>query len=224
MTSKTNFHAFAVACLALVLFLAGPALLPAQDVPDDDVPDVDLYEDDPWDDDEWDEDRFGLALGAGVVEPDGEGEIYYMAALRIRILDGDDRSRTRRRPGQRVERGDMEAYIEPEVGYWERDEAGLSQSDLLVGVNAVGVVPGRHVDYFFGVGLGVHFFDTEISSGVVGPGLTSDETNIGGNFQVGLDLNFTEAVSVFGAGRFDIIEGVEDNIQGKVYVGLRFNF
>lgn len=168
-----------------------------------------------------DVDRFGLALGAGIVEPDDEGEIYYMGALRIRL--GDDDRQQEGDDWRYASRGDIQAYIEPEIGYWERDEVGATESDLNVGINAIGVVPGRRVDYFFGVGLGLHFLDTEIRSA----GRTTfdeSESNVGGNFQVGLDIHLSESASVFGAGRFDIIEGLDDTLQGKVYMGLRFNF
>jgi hypothetical protein len=165
--------------------------------------------------------RFALALGAGVVEPDGQGELYYTGALRFRI--GRDEHRQQGDDWRYANRGDVRAYIEPEVGYWSRDDQGTSESDLSVGVNGIGVVPGRIVDYFFGVGLGVHSIDTKIEAGGV---TTFDEsdTKFGGNFQVGLDIHMTDSVSLFGTGRFDIIEGLDDTLQGKVYAGLRFRF
>ena len=84
-------------------------------------------------------------------------------------------------------------------------------------------MPGRIVDYFFGVGLGLHAIDTKIEAAGV---TTFDEsdTKFGGNFQVGLDIHMTDSVSFFGTGRFDIIEGLDDTLQGKVYAGLRFRF
>jgi hypothetical protein len=171
--------------------------------------------------DDGDTDRFSLALGAGVVEPDDEGEIYYAAAFRIGFRqderERDDEDWRYARPG------DIRAYIEPEIGYWERDDRAVTESDLLVGVNAIGVVPGRTVDYFFGVGLGLHSLDTQIRAA----GRTTfdeSDTKLGGNFQVGLDIHLTDSTSVFGAGRFDILEDVDDTLQGKVYMGLRFRF
>lgn len=165
--------------------------------------------------------RFALALGAGIVEPDGGGEIYYHGGLRFRVSGEGERDEDDWRYARR---GDIQAYVEPEVGYWKRDEDGVSESDLSLGVNAIGVVPGRAVDYFFGVGLGVHFLDTEIQT--VGGGVIVDEgdEHFGGNFQVGLDVHASDAVSFFGTGRFDVIEGLDETLQGKVYMGLRFRF
>lgn len=168
--------------------------------------------------------RFAFAVGAGVVEPDNEGEIYYMGALRIRLFrDGD------RRRGdddwRYAGRGDIEAYIEPEIGYWERDGVGRSDSDLNVGVNAIGVIPGRAVDYFFGVGLGFHFLDTRIDvADPTVPDIDTSDEHLGGNFQVGLDFRLGRAASIFGVGRFDVLEGVDDTLQSKVYMGMRFRF
>lgn len=173
------------------------------------------------DDDSSNSQRFALALGAGVVEPGGQGELYYSGGLRFRL--GKDEHRQQGDDWRYAGRRDVQAYIEPEVGYWSRDDQGLSESDLSVGVNGIGVVPGRIVDYFFGVGLGLHAIDTKIKANGV---TTFDEsdTKFGGNFQVGLDIHMTDSVSLFGTGRFDIIEGLDDTLQGKVYAGLRFRF
>lgn len=173
--------------------------------------------------DDRDHDRFALGLAAGVVEPDDAGEIYYLANFRIRLFGGDDE---RREDDWRyASRGDIRAYLEPEVGYWERSEDRLSESDLNVGINAIGVVPGRTVDYFFGVGLGLHFLDTQIDvADPAVPDVDESDEHFGGNFQVGLDIHLGRTVSLFGAGRFDVIEGVDETLQGKVYMGLRFWF
>lgn len=167
--------------------------------------------------------RFALGLGAGVVEPDEEGEIYYLGAFRIRLFEND---RERRDDDWRyASRGDIQAYLEPEVGYWERDEDRFSESDLNVGINAIGVVPGQAVDYFFGVGLGLHFLDTQIDvADPAVPDVDESDSHFGGNFQVGLDIHLGRTVSLFGAGRFDVIEGVDETLQGKVYMGLRLWF
>lgn len=167
--------------------------------------------------------RFALGLAAGVVEPDEGGEIYYLGAFRIRLFEND---RERRDDDWRyASRGDIQAYIEPEVGYWERDEDRFSESDLNVGINAIGVVPGQVVDYFFGVGLGLHFLDTRIDvADPAVPDVDESDSHFGGNFQVGLDIHLGRAVSLFGAGRFDVIEGVDETLQGKVYMGLRLWF
>lgn len=173
-------------------------------------------------DDDRDPQRFGLALGAGIVEPDDAGEIYYHAALRYRLSDRDERRDDD--DWRYADRGDVEAHIEPEIGYWERDEGPVTQSDLSVGINAIGVVPGRTVDYFFGVGLGLHFLDTRIEPTVGGGAFDESDEHFGGNFQVGLDIHLGDSASLFGTGRFDVIEGLDETLQGKVYMGFRFRF
>ncbi len=167
--------------------------------------------------------RYALALGAGVVEPDNTGEIYYYGGLRFR-LHGQDDETPQKGDWRYDRRGDIVAFLEPEVGYWQRDESGLKESDFSAGVNGIGVIPGRTVDYFFGVGLGVHFLDTKIAATQSRAALDNSDQHLGGNFQVGLDIRMTRAVSFFGTGRFDIIEGISDTLQGKVYVGMRFRF
>ncbi len=180
--------------------------------------------DDDRDDDERNERRTALALGAGVVEPDGTGEIYYHGAVRIRLFDGEDEGDDRDEDDWRYSggRGDIQAHIEPEIGYWQRDDDGVSESDLSVGVNAVGLIPGQVVDYYFGVGLGFHFLDTQIDGIGNQPDLDTSDEAFGGNFHVGLDVHLGEHVSVFGTGRLDVVEGQDETLQSKVFMGLRF--
>jgi len=213
-------HRTIIAVLAAVL--CGLAAAPGASAQVQEPPDEPRYQRGE-DDDTERSSRFALGLAAGVVEPDDEGEIYYQASFRIRLFEndreqGDDDWRY-------SSRGDIQAYLEPEVGYWERDDVGLSESDLNVGINAIGVVPGQAVDYFFGVGLGLHFLDTQIDvADPAVPDVDESESNFGGNFQVGLDIHLSRAVSLYGAGRFDVIEGLDETLQGKVYMGLRFWF
>lgn len=184
------------------------------------------------------DDRFALGIGVGVVDPSGVGELYYTANLRFRILDGDDDEVERADGAWRYDQThEIQAYLEPEIGYWEESTEtttrtnnvvttrSTNQSDLSVGVNAIGVVPGAVVDYFFGVGAAVHFYDTQIdSTNPQDTRVDESDTHLGGNFQIGLDIQLGDTVSAFGTGRFDLIEGLEDTIQGKVYLGLRFRF
>lgn len=173
-----------------------------------------------------DDDRFAFGIGVGVVDPSGVGELYYTANLRIRILDGNNDDVERADGAWRYDQThEIQAYIEPEIGYWQESDDNIDQSDLSIGVNAIGVVPGQVVDYFFGVGAAVHFIDTQIdSSNPQIPSTDESDTHLGGNFQIGLDIQLGDTVSAFGTGRFDLIEGLEDTIQGKVYLGLRFRF
>jgi hypothetical protein len=177
--------------------------------------------DDDRDDDDNDGRRTAIGIGAGVVEPDGIGEIYFHGAVRIRLFDDEDEGRDDD-DWRYAGRGDIQAHIEPEIGYWESDDSGRSDSDLSIGVNALGLIPGRVVDYYFGVGLGFHFLDTRVDGVGTQPDLDESDEALGGNFHVGLDVHLGENVSLFGTGRLDVVEGREDTLQSKVFMGLRF--
>jgi hypothetical protein len=176
----------------------------------------DRYSDD---DDEYDYDRFALGVGIGLVEPLDEVEPYFMASLRIRAGGrGDDSDR--RRGGEEG----ISGWIEPEIGYWETsdDDSRAGGSDLLAGINLIGVVPLGNVDSFFGVGAGVHWIDATLVEN--DPFLTGTDTKFGANAQFGLDLFMTDHLSAFGAGRFDLVQGTADKVQTKVYLGIRGRF
>ena len=166
-----------------------------------------------------------LGLGVGLTKPDtGDAEVYYSASLRFRI--GAEHS------DQGVWEGDtyrgrppadtgIRGYLEPEVSYWSRSKTNDKATDTLVGVNLIGVVPTRGADFSLGVGFGYHFFDSKFLD--ANSVLVQDNNNrLGGNLQVGVDVNLSRNVAVFGTGRVDILEGSRDNRQTKVYVGLRF--
>lgn len=163
-------------------------------------------------------DRFALGVGIGLVEPLNKVETYEMASLRIRFngRDGDDR------------RGDDEGiigYLEPEVGYWKPSSGHPGKgSDLLFGINLVGVIPLGPVDTFLGVGAGVHQIDTTLLTSNPPAGASGNESKFGANAQFGIDLYITRKLSAFGVGRFDLVQGSEDRIQSKVYLGLRGRF
>lgn len=156
--------------------------------------------------------NYGLSLGAGLVDPGGSTEPYYTAAVRIRLGD-HDRSR------EDLAGDGIQGFIEPEVGYWTRDSAN---SDLLVGVNLIGVVPFERVDYSFGVGAGVHLLDFTVQDGSTL--LEESDERVGVNAQFGIDLHMTDAASLFGVGRIDLVEGAVEEQQNKVYLGVRFVF
>jgi hypothetical protein len=171
------------------------------------------------DGDDNDYNRFALAAGIGLVEPLDQVETYFMASLRIRA-GGRDRGGS---GGSGFEDEGITGYIEPEVGYWESSgEERAKGSDLLVGVNLIGVVPLGNVDSFFGVGAGVHFVDSALLEN--DPTLEGSDSKFGANSQFGLDLYITDNISAFGAGRFDLVQGSEDKVQSKVYLGLRARF
>lgn len=161
-------------------------------------------------------DNYAFSVGVGLVDPSRETETYLMAALRIRVnRQGDDEEEDRG--------GGIRGFIEPEVGYWKSSDDLIEGSDLLVGANLIGVVPFGKVDSFYGAGAGVHFVDGAL--------ITSDpqraedsETKFGLNAQFGVDIFLTRKTSVFGASRFDLIQGADDDIQSKIYLGFRSRF
>lgn len=178
-----------------------------------------------------------LGLGVGLVDPEDSesAEVYYSAALRIRLgrgadFDEDDRQwegdHYRGSPPRGGSSAGIRGYIEPEVAYWSGGGDNEDIEDLLAGVNLVGVVPTRGADYFLGVGFGVHFFDAELRREVGGVNtvIVDDDTHLGGNLQVGVDVNVGDNAALFGTGRVDILEGEIAERQTKVFVGVRFKF
>jgi hypothetical protein len=160
--------------------------------------------------------NYALAVAVGLVEPANQTETYYTAQLRIRVGRGD---RDDEGGGRARQDRSIQGYIEPEIGYWKSTADNVSGSDTLVGVNLVGAFPFAAAESFLGVGVGAHFVDSSLlenRSNVKG-----SETKLGVNAQFGLDLRLTRSLSVFGTGRFDLVQGAKDNVQSKVYLGLR---
>ncbi len=75
---------------------------------------------------------------------------------------------------------------------------------------------------FIGVGVGAHFIDSALLE--ADPNLDDDETKLGVNAQFGIDLRLSRSLSAFGTGRFDLVQGSAENVQTKVYLGLRARF
>lgn len=171
--------------------------------------------------------RFALGVGIGLIEPSDSNftETYLAASLRIRAGRQDgDHSAYRRDQGIR-------GYVEPEIGYWKTNQAlfgnrTTSAEDLLLGVNIVGVVPFGNIESFFGAGAGVHLLDNVLLD--VDPTEIDDpndqSSKLGVNAHFGLDLFLTEHLSIFGSGRFDLVQDTRDSVQTKVYLGLRAHF
>ena len=135
------------------------------------------------------------------------------------------------RVGYRAEGTEREAgivgFVEPEVGYWTTDTAAGDLSDTLVGVNVGGAVRLRVFEYFVAAGAGYHLVDGERR--ISGNRLEDfDEGALGFNVQFGFDVRFSEIVSVYGVGRFDLIDlddvpaTIVGEEQTKAYLGLRF--
>ncbi len=89
-------------------------------------------------------------------------------------------------------------------------------------MNLIGVIPLGAVDSFFGVGAGVHSVDATLLEN--SSGKTGNQTKFGANAQFGIDLYINRKLSAFGTGRFDLVQGAADEVQSKVYLGLRARF
>ncbi len=207
--------------------------------------DDDLYEEDQYEVENTD-DNLSLGIGIGLVKPDGDGEIYYSAALRFRIgrrdhryddEDGDHRKAEpgdayNRRHNRRHRRGHggsndgIRGYLEPEIGYWSRNANNpgeVDEDDLYFGLNLIGVVPTHNADFFFGAGFGVHSTDTQVFNDV-GILKNQSDSRLGGNVQFGVDINMGDNWALFGLGRLDLLEDRPNDRQSKVQVGIRFKF
>ena len=168
--------------------------------------------------------RFAFGIGIGLVDlsdsiTDDSTETYVTANFRILLGDKD-----RKRDEHAVV-----AYVEPEIGYWESDNriplntggtVSSSQSDLMIGINIIGVVPFKNVDYFIGAGLALHSFDVGLD--LNGVDLDTDET-FGVNIQTGLDVHVSDKVDIYGLLRLDLVEDIQEE-QAKIVLGLRFRF
>ena len=162
--------------------------------------------------------RFSLGIGGGMVDNGASTEPYLNANMRFRV-------------GYRPEGTEREAgiagFIEPEIGYWSSDESAGEFDDTLLGVNVGGVVRLRVFEYFVAAGAGYHLIDGDrrLSGNRIDE---FDEGALGLNVQFGFDVRFAEHVSVYGVGRFDLIDldevpaSVVGEEQTKAYLGLRF--
>ena len=168
-------------------------------------------------------DRYSIALAFGLVnlnEEDSSDDVEPYYGLSVRIgMGGDDGNDAW---SQRQAASTWNGYLEPELGYWEGSGENSGSSDLLLGVNLVGVTAVGVADFFIGGGIGLHFVDQDVTS-LEGELISSSNEAIGVNAQFGVDLNMTRNMSVFFTGRFDIIED-RDALEAKAYVGVRFGF
>ncbi len=165
--------------------------------------------------------RFAFGIGIGLVDLsdslDDDGTETYLQA-NFRILLGD---RNAQRDDQTVV-----AYLEPEIGYWNASyripvtQTGFidgDQTDLMLGLNIIAVVPFHRVDYFIGAGMSIHSFDSNDSIQV------DDDEVFGVNIQTGIDVRLSENIGVYGLLRIDLVEDVVEE-QAKIVLGLRFFF
>jgi hypothetical protein len=160
--------------------------------------------------------NYALAVAVGLIEPENQTETYYTAQLRIRVSGGDEDEEG---GGRARQDRSIQGYLEPEIGYWKSTNESVHGSDTLVGVNLIGAFPFAAAESFLGVGVGAHFVDSSLLENK--PNVKGSETKLGVNAQFGLDLRITDHLSAFGTGRFDLVQGAKDNVQSKVYLGLR---
>ncbi len=186
-----------------------------------------------------DEGRYSLGLGLGLISLDDPGqaddvEVYSTISVRFAVGPGHQHP------------GSWRGYLEPELGYWESSAnpapvgnnftgtlvQQTGKTDLLLGLNIIGVMPFHAVDFFIGAGAGIHFIDQDVrvsSRAANGAALTvstesrSDEA-VGVNAQFGVDVGLSRRTSLFGVGRFDIVDDNSNSLDAKVYLGLRFRF
>ena len=161
-----------------------------------------------------------LGIGTGLVRVEEQGLANFTGNFRFNWWDddqGDDKV------GRILSsRNRMKGFLEAEVGYWKDTELTPVESDLLIGINAIGVLPTRSVDFFFGGGVGAHFLRASAVQDDDEP--FEDATKFGANVQFGVDLNFTEPVSFFVLGRYDLLLGNVVDYQAKILFGARFRF
>ena len=167
------------------------------------------------------EGRFSIGIGGGMVQSSGSSDPYFTANLRSRIgyrEAGDERQ------------GSVYGFVEPEVGYWTRDSNGIESKDTLLGVNLGGAVRLRSFEYFIAGGVGYHIINRDAKASDI----SVDDNSIGVNAQFGFDVRVSETVSLFGVGRFDLVQVDDDNAvsstdkspddqQTKVYLGVRIH-
>ncbi len=173
-------------------------------------------------DEEYEEGRdWALGIGLGLVDLGNDfvvaddavidiDDVEQYLMLNLRIPFGD------RHAHGGSSAGGFRGYLEPELGYWDGDIS----SDMLLGINIVGGMPFNAVEFFIGGGIGLHFIDNDLQ---VAGGDDSDEA-LGVNAHFGVDVSVSDSVSLFGMGRFDLVDDNRDELEGKASVGLRFRF
>ena len=105
--------------------------------------------------------------------------------------------------------GTVFGFIEPEVGWWTRDNRGLDAKDTLLGVNVGGAVRLRVFEYFIAGGVGYHMLESDVRNGPQISNVSDD--NIGVNAQFGFDVRMSETLSIFGVGRLDLVQIDDDS-------------
>ena len=166
--------------------------------------------------------RWALGVGGGIVKSGDFSDSYLMASLRGRIGESD--------PGEK-EKGSVYGFWEPEFGYWSSSNNGFKGEDMMFGVNLGGAVRVRNFEYWVAGGIDMHMLDVKT------PNQKVDDDVMGANAQFGFDIHFNDTISLFAAGRFDLLQesdeqktfeqqhgGQSSDQQSKAYLGIRFHF
>ncbi len=158
-----------------------------------------------------------IGIAAGLVDNGNDEETYVTANFRFPI----------KRTNQG--KGVFRLFLEPEVGFWDfADPFGsddLLEGEVLnVGINFLAVAQGRRFDVWVGAGVGAYIEDVQIIGGGVGTVLDESETSLGGNLQVGVDINIGSSFAIFGVGRIDFVDTDFFDEQQKLLIGIRFRF
>ena len=164
--------------------------------------------------------NYALGIGAGLVRVQEQGLTDFTGSFRFNWWD--DREEEENIGRFLRSRNRMKGFLEAEFGYWSDSALTPVERDLLIGINAIGVLPTRSVDFFFGGGLGAHFLRASAVQDEDEP--FEDSTKFGANVQFGVDLNFTQPVSFFALGRYDLLVGDVVDYQSKILFGGRFRF
>ncbi len=167
-------------------------------------------------------DRNSIAVGVGLVNSTSEQtQTYLTAALRLRIGGHRENNDPNDWRGRQPASG-IRGYFEPEIGYWKASSDLGGGKDQLIGFNLIGVVPLGRVDSFFGAGAAYHRIDNSILLGV--PTATGTASKLGVDTQFGIDVYLNRSLSLFGAGRFDLVQDLRHGGETKAYLGLRARF
>jgi opacity protein-like surface antigen len=155
------------------------------------------------------QEQASLGLGAGLVDKRGDvGSTFWVTAnYRFRL-------------GDRL-------WLEPEVGYWEKNDSrpgvDFSVEDLNFGANAILELGGSgtgELQPWVGAGLGLHRVKGVADVGEVELGET--QSKLGIHLLGGLDFGLTDSFDLFAALRYDIVS--DRWSQLKAYGGLRYKF
>jgi hypothetical protein len=161
-----------------------------------------------------------IGFGVGLDRVEDQGTMYVSGSFRFNWWDDEDEDLQRTLASR--SRSRMKGFLEAEVGYWKESELTPFESDLLIGINVIGVLPTRAVDLFFGGGVGMHFLRE--SASLEGEESVGNDQRFGANIQFGVDLNFSDPVGIFALGRYDILQGDTLDFQSKIQTGIRFRF